>query len=323
MTRDASSDSGHNSAGHDTGDHAGPRKPAAGRARKRAIRALALHTGVPYSVAARQIDAADRSLDWYANEMLAAQGRTVYPPSTDTHRQWLISCRSRRPFGQRLQDTRLASRLPGGRGRHLADRFPPTRGEEGTGVGPLYHGEGRQDALALLYAVVLHETPECAPSPGELAWMAELGEETAVDIACADLDRTARRLLDHDRDRLRPRVEATLAAGRAHDDWRLRQETVRLATWYRAARTDGLPFDGARHILDALLVIGDDGHAPGTRVRMLGEPRQGRIATIVGAQWGPAGPPVRYLVRPDADPAEIVADPYDLVLLYRHHDQVI
>jgi hypothetical protein len=296
-------------------DDQNPRKPASDRARKRAIRALATHTGVPYSVAARQLDAIGRYLDWFANEMLASQGRTVYPASTDTHRQWLIDCRNRRPFGQRLQDTRLASELPGGRGRHLADRFPPTRGEEGTGVGPLYHGEGRQDTLALLYAVIIHETPERAPSPGDLAWMAELGEETTVDTACADLDRAARRLLDHDLERLWPRVEAALAAGRTHHDWRLRQEAVRLATWYRNASYDGLPLDGIRNILDALLVIADDGHAPGTRVRMLNEPHQDRAATITGALWGPTGPPSHYLVRPDADPAQIIADPYDLVIL--------
>lgn len=330
------------------------RKSTPDRARKRAIRAQAARADVPYSVAARQLDAtrdhpdipgsdvppsapnpgtddilptgapADRET---ANRKArASRGRTVYPQGTDTHRQWLIECRERRTFAQRIQDARRAADLPSGRAQHLADRFPPTRGERGTGVGPLYHGEGRQDALALLFAVIAHETPGRVPSAGDLAWAAELGEETAVDIACAELDRAARWLLDTDRATLWPRIEAALAAGETHRDWRVSEEAVRLAAVYRAATvpydwmdgepvTIGLPLDGVRHILDAVLVVGDDGHSPGTRVQLLTEPYPGHPATIIGAIWGPTGPPCQYEIYPDAIPPAILADPHDLLIL--------
>jgi len=242
------------------------RQPAANRARKRAIRAQAARAGVPYSVAARQLDSAP--------DALASTGRTVYPASTDTHRQWLVDSRERRPFAVRLQDARRAADLPLGRAGHLADRFPPTRGEAGTGVGVLYHGARRQEALAALYSVIAAETPGLVPSAGDLAWAAESAEETAVDLVCADLDRAARLLLDDDRTTER---------------------------------------DGVRHILDAVLVIADDGHAPGTRVRMLDG---GRTGTIVSAVWGVSGPPILYRVHPDAAPRAVVADPRRLMLLH-------
>jgi hypothetical protein len=309
-------------------DHQHARKPVPDRARKRMVRTLAAATGVPYSVAARRLDSADRAVDWFANELLASQGRTVYPASTDTHRWQLIDARAQRTFQQRIQDARLASQLPGGRARHLADRFPPTRGEPGTGVGPLYQGQSRQDTLALLYAVIAHETPAQLPSAGDLAWIAELGEETAVDTACAGMDRQARRILDHDPAGLRSRIEDALAAAQTHRDWRMRHEAIRLTSWYRTViateptggdPTTGLSADGARHILDALLVIADDGHAPGTRVQILIDPHRDHKATIVGALWGTAGPPSRYRVHPDACPEPVAIDPDDLVLLTGRH----
>jgi hypothetical protein len=213
------------------------------RARRRAIRDLASRADIPYSVARRQLD---RGLQ--PGEMLASHGRTIYPSTSDSHRSALVAARERWDLPTRLADTRRAARVPEGRAAHLVDRFPPTRGEPGSGVGLLYHGERRLDILVGAYS-------DAGEAPGDLVWTAELGEETAVDIACAALDRQARRLLGDD--------------------------------------PADLGLDGARQILDALLIVGDDGHAAGTRVRHL---PTGRPGTIVGAVWGPTGPPVRYRV---------------------------
>jgi hypothetical protein len=298
------------------------RQPAGDRARKRAVRAQAARTGVPYSVAARQLNAVRPA----SGEMLASQGRTVYPAGADAYRQWLIACRDRRSFDERVQAARRAAELPSGRAWHLAERFPPTRGEAGTGTGLLYHGERRQDALALLYLVVAHESPGLVPDVGDLAWIAELGEETALDIACGELDRMARLLLDEDRPGLWPRIESALAASATKHSWQAREEAVRLRDAYRAMMTTqhgsdgeplvtGPPLDGVRNVLDAVLVVGDDGHAPGTRVRLLVPPEQHQTATIVAAVWGPAGPPIAYEVLRDRTAPAVVVDPDRLVVL--------
>jgi hypothetical protein len=292
------------------------RKPTPDRARKRAIRAQAARAGVSYLVAARQLSAGtgDRppGNDRYAG-MPASRGRTVYPAGSDNHRRWLVECRRQRDFAQRVQDARLAADLPDGRARHLADRFPPTRGEAGSGAGSLYHGAGRRTALASLYVIVAHERPDLVPSAGELAWAAELGEETAVDTACAGLDRAARRLLD----------SGPHAAG-TPDDLRSRIEAASGALPSALVGGDGAvqvpgrdAFAGARQILDAVLVVADDGHAPGTRVRMLGGPHAGATGTIVGAFWEQSGPPTGYEIRPDGWPASVVMLPDELWVLSR------
>ncbi|RAY16439.1 hypothetical protein DPM19_06085 [Actinomadura craniellae] len=266
------------------------------RARRRAIRAYAARAGVPYSVAARRLALGP-------GETLADAGRTVHPASPG--RDGFLD---RRPVEERLLDARRAAEPPRGRAAHLTDRFPPLAGT------PFYRGAGRRDALALLYTVVAHEVPGRLPSAAELAPVAGLGEETAVDIACAELDRAARLLLDDLPTGLTdgtgapgPRIEAALAGGRAHPDPRLR-EAARSLT---AAHGTGPALAGARQILDALLVVADDGHAPGTRVRTLG----GRTGAIAGAVWGPYGPPLRYEVLSDDGPARGFADPGDLVVI--------
>jgi hypothetical protein len=288
------------------------RKPTPDRARKRAIRAHAARAGVSYLVAARQLGAGvggrPPGTDPSAGAP-ASHGRTVYPAGTDSHRRWLVECRQHRSFAQRVQDARLAADLPYGRARHLADRFPPTRGEDGSGAGSLYHGSGRCAALAALYLVLAHERPDLVPPAGGLAWEAELGEETAIDTACARLDRAARRLLNAGPrpGALYPRIEAATAA---LDPALVGADgTVRMPG--RGA------FEGARQILDAVLVVGDDGHAPGTRVRMLAGPYPGASATILGAFWEPSGPPSRYEVRPDGEPASVVMHPDELWVLSR------
>lgn len=48
---------------------------------------------------------------------------------------------------------------------------------------------------------------------------------------------------------------------------------------------------------------------------MLRAPHRDRLATIVGAYWDTAGPPVRYAVLPDARPSRIISAPDDLVIL--------
>ncbi|RZT81666.1 hypothetical protein EV382_4955 [Micromonospora violae] len=176
-------------------DEQNPRRtPRSGRARKRAVRAQAARAGVPYSVAARQLEA----VGLQPGETLSSYGRTIYPVVFDSHRELMIRRREQRSFDERVLDNRRAATLPDGRAQHLVERFPPTRGRDGTGVGPLYHGEGRQELLAMLYVVVAAESPGLLPAVGDLVWIAEMGEETALDMACAELDREARRLLDRD-----------------------------------------------------------------------------------------------------------------------------
>ncbi|WP_285780654.1 hypothetical protein [Microtetraspora sp. NBRC 13810] len=329
---------------HHPGERQG-RGAVAGRARKRAIRARMALTGVPYTLAARLLDSPPAE----GAGTPACRGRTVYPATGDAHRRLLLDLRERRPFAQRVRDARLAADLPRGRAWHLAERFPPLHDEPGSppphegtgpphegsgplyeGTGPLYDGEGRQDVLALLYAMVAVETPALVPSAGDLAWTAELGEETAVDTACAVLDRAARMLLDEG-EHLWRRAGAALAAGRAHPHWRTRDEAERLSralTLHDPLRRATLPLRGARQILDALLVVADDGHAPGTRVRINAGPYAGVTGTITGARWARdetalgavwqhGGPPRAYEVHPDRAPVEIVADPAGLLVLAR------
>lgn len=173
----------------------------------------------------------------------------------------------------------------------------------------------------MLYAVVAHERPDLAPTVGELAWAAELGEETAVDIACTSLDRAARAVLDHDRWAMWGRIEAALTAAEASKDRGVRHVALALGVEFRAVsiRTS---IDGARHTLDALLAVGEDGHAPGTRVRIRTHPHPGLTATIVAAEWGLTGPPVAYQVRPDGVPNVLVVAPNDLSLLEDSADSV-
>ncbi|GAB3402923.1 hypothetical protein [Flindersiella endophytica] len=239
------------------------------RARKRAIRRLSERYDIPYSVAARRVELGGIPGD---------QGRTVYPVTSDTYRRQAVASRHRQPHEQRVRETRIGARLPDGRAQHLAARFPPTRGEPGTGVGGLYHGEHRVEALTRLYAAAATAQPGLVPSAGDLAWAAELGEETALDSVCFALDRAARL-----------HAETNANAGTA---------------------TPGLA--GARQILDALLTIADDGHAPGTRVCLVDDRRMG---TIVNVCWERTGPPIGYVVRLDGTPEIIRTQPRELVVL--------
>ncbi|MEV0391342.1 hypothetical protein [Nonomuraea sp. NPDC050643] len=273
---------------------------------------------MPYSVARRLLDAFPEG----AFEGPASQGRTIYPPSTDGHRRMLIARRAGRTVEQRIHDTRVAADVPWGRARHLVERFPPTRGESGSGVGALYHGEARLDVLALIYTMIAEQARSLVPSLRELAWAAELGQETAVDIVCSLLDRTARLMLDQDLSVLREQATTALAAARVSPHPAARDHAERLSAmvtphiprrWERL-RLDGV-FDGAGQILDALLVMAEDGHAPGTRVRIAAGPHTGATATIISAAWEPTGPPRAYAVRPDGVASTIAADPDDLVVL--------
>lgn len=233
------------------------RRPVPDRARKRAIRALAAQLGVSYSVAARLI--------------------------ADEHRAWIFAAREQRTFHARVTDTRLAADLPLGRAAHLVRRFPPMRA-----FGPLYTGEARETVLGVLFAVILHESPELLPPAEELAWAAELGEESAVDITCAAVDRAARLLLDGDRWRLWARVDAALAAWESSSDRRLRDAAITLG---RVLRSTSLraSVDGARQILDAVLVEPYEGDPPGARITV-----DGRTRTVTGVRWEHTGPPAGY-----------------------------
>jgi hypothetical protein len=278
------------------------RRSVPDRARKRAIRAQAARAGVSYSVAARHLDG--------GVEPPATTGHTVYPGGSDPHRGWLMAARADWSYEQRVRDTRQAARLPVGRAEHLVTRFPTLRGEP---AGPLYHGEARPTVLAMLYATVAHERPDLVASAEELAWVADLGEETAVDVSCAALDRAARELAGQDRWRMWARIEASLAAAEASRDRALHWTALTLRYELESLSVPA-SVDGARHTLDALLVANAGGHAPGTRVRILVRPHRGRGATIVGVRWARTGPPVGYEVRPDAVAMTLPVTPGDLSL---------
>ncbi|WP_327010889.1 hypothetical protein OHA72_28660 [Dactylosporangium sp. NBC_01737] len=281
------------------------------RKRRRAIRAHAARAGVAYSVAARQLAGVG------PGESLASLGRTVYPAGVPG--RWTLEARERRPAHVKLGDTRRAARLAGGRAAHLVERFPAGEGH----AGPCYAGDGLEDLLAMLYLVVVREAPGLVPAGLDLAWTAELGEETAVDMECADLDRAARLVLAGGVAGLWGRVEDALRGGQDDDSPAVRHDADRLTLVCRrftmpVEGADGdpyvlrAPWDGAGQILDALLVVADDGHAPGTRVRAAGSLAQG---TIIGAHWGPSGPPVRYDVRDDVTGRMQAMRPEELVVL--------
>ncbi|HEX8347122.1 MAG TPA: hypothetical protein VF657_20650 [Actinoplanes sp.] len=272
------------------------RRSVPDRARKRAIRALAAQLGVAYSVAARLLAA--------QTPTPAARRPPVFPIGDDEHRAWMFAAREHRTFHSRVRDTRLAADLPLGRAAHLTRRFPPLRVT--AEIGPLYQGEGRETTIAMLYAVLEHESPTLLPPTDELAWAAELGEEAAVDIACAALDRAARHLLDHDRWQLWVRVEAALAEGEADPDRRIRDAAITLGAELRSTSLRK-SLDGVRHTLDALLVEPYGGHPPGARVRV-----GHRSGTVVGAHWEQVGPPTGYQVHLDAEPGTHVVPSADL-----------
>lgn len=277
------------------------RPPVSDRARRRAIRAYATQFGVPYALAARLLTA-----------QITGSTTSGFHTDTDEHRAWLFALRERRSFDLRVRDTRVAVDLPSGRATHLTERFPAIRRPP---AGPLYDGEARQAALGMLYAVLAHEAPAILPTTEELAWVAELGEETAVDIMCAALDRAARLLLDDDRWRLHTRIEAALNAGEAADDRRVRDAAITLGRQFRTTILRR-SFEGARHTLDALLVAAYDGYAPGTRVRLLG-PHHGQAATVVGVHWPATGIPCSYQVRTDNDPATVTVSADDISVFHQ------
>ena len=235
------------------------------RARRRAIRALATELGVPYSVAAR---------------LLSGPSTKRFPVGDDEHRAWMFAAREQRAYLARVSDARQAGDLPLGRAAHLTRRFPPLR----MASGELYSGAGRQTALAMLYALLAHESPRLIPAREELAWAAELGEESAVDTACAALDRAARLLLDQESWRLWPRIEAALEAGEKTTDPAVRDAARVLNRELRSTSLRGA-LAGARQTLDALLVERYDGLPPGARTR---------AGIITGARWSSDGPPVDY-----------------------------
>ncbi|MEV4539517.1 hypothetical protein AB0J82_37660 [Asanoa sp. NPDC049518] len=267
------------------------KRPRSGRARKRLVRAHAAQAGVAYSVAARQVAAAGLA----AGETLGDLGRTVYPLAVRGDGRWSLCGRAARPVDVRLADARRGGGLPAGRAGHLVDRLPPARSAHG----PLYAGAGRAALLAMLYLVAARP----APAAGERILAAGTGEETAVDLVCADVDRAARRLLDGDWTILWDRIDGALTAG----------AYPRLRSAFRGFRDEaGAPWTGTRQVLDALLVVADDGHAPGTRVRAGLAP-----GSITGLWWAASGPPVGYDVWFDGAAGPRRVRPGDIVVLPR------
>ncbi|WP_432973138.1 hypothetical protein [Dactylosporangium sp. CA-233914] len=280
------------------------------------MRAHAAQTGVPYSIAARQLAAAGLS----PGETLANTGRTVYPVALARGR-WSILGREERTPEDKLAATRTAARLPAGRARHLTDRFPPGEFKELD----FYGGDLRPELLAMVYLVVAHEAPGLIPAPLDLAWTAELGEETAVDTTCADVDRAARTFLTARAAARWHRIDAALAAAQHHPEPATRHAADLLTLAHRRLctptedpagdpRIPPAPWPGVRQTLDALLVIAEDGHAPGTRVRQPGKgPR--REGTVLGAHWFTTGGPIAYDIRLDDDPSTRTVLPSEIVVL--------
>jgi len=210
------------------------------RARRREIRAYAARLGVSYSVAARLLA---------AQKSRPSIGFSADPPAPGgDHRAWLFALRESRRFDQRVRDTRLGAGLPMGRAVHLTERFQAPAGEH------------RATVLGLLYVVVTHESPALVPAPADLAWVAELGEEAAVDTVLTRVDRAARQLLDEDRWRLWVRVEAALGAAVAGADRRVRDAATELDAQFRSVVLRR-SLDGARQTLDAVLSPDDAGRA--------------------------------------------------------------
>jgi hypothetical protein len=280
------------------------------------VRAHAAQAGVAYSVAARQIAAAGLA----PGETLGNAGRTVYPAAL-SHGRWSIAGREERTAADKLAATRAAARLPAGRARHLTDRFPPG---EAAGIA-FYTGDLCPELLAMVYLAVAHEAPGLVPPALDLDWTAELGEETAVDTACADLDRAARALLA-DRAAARwHRIDAALAAAQHHPEPATRYAADLLTLAHRRLCTPTenpagepqvpqAPWPGVRQTLDALLVVAEDGHAPGTRIRLPGKgPR--REGTVLGAHWSSTGPPIAYDITLDDDPSPRTILPPEMVVL--------
>ncbi|WP_345129445.1 hypothetical protein [Dactylosporangium darangshiense] len=280
------------------------------------MRAHAAQAGVAYSVAARQLAAAGLS----PGELLGNAGRTVYPVALARGR-WSIVAREERTAADKLSTTRTAARLPAGRARHLSDRFPPG---EAAGIA-FYGGELRAELLAMVYLVAAHEAPGLVPPPLDLAWTAELGEETAVDTACADLDRAARTMLEDRAAQRWHRIDAALTAAQHHPEPATRYAADLLTLAHRRLTTPTeapngdpqvppAPWLGVRQTLDALLVVAEDGHAPGTRIRLPGKgPR--REGTVIGAHWAPSGSPIAYDIALDDDPTTRTVLPPDMVVL--------
>jgi hypothetical protein len=293
------------------------------RARRRAVRAHAAQTGVAYSVAARQLAAAGLA----PGESLANAGRTVYPtalsgyPTDLSGGRWSIPARESRSPAEKLAATRIAARIPTGRARHLTDRFPPA---EAAGL-HFYAGDLRPELLAMVYLAVAHESPGLVPAHLDLEWTAELGEETAIDTTCADLDRAARALLA-DRAAARwHRIDAALAAAQHHREPSTRYAADLLTLAHRRLCTPTenpagdpqvppAPWPGVSQTLDALLVVSEDGHAPGTRIRLPGQPPH-HEGTILGAGWSATGAPISYDITLDDDPPTRTVLPSEIVVL--------
>jgi len=252
--------------------------------------------------------------------MLGNAGRTVYPVGIERGR-WSVLGREGRVAAEKLAATRLGARLPVGRAEHLGERFPAG---ELDGV-EYYGGALRSELLAMTYLAVAFEAPGLVPSPMDLAWIAELGEETAVDTACTDLDRAARALLADRAAERWQRVDTALAAAQRDAAPETRHAADRLMLAYRCLTTPvedhrgdphvpAAPWTGARQTLDALLIVLEDGHAPGTRIRLAARELR-REGTVLGAHWASSGAPLAYDIRLDDEPAARTVPPEEMVVL--------
>jgi hypothetical protein len=235
-------------------------------------------------------------------------------------REYYLKRRVEWPPEQRAHEAGRATRLPDGRAWHLVDRYMELSAPIGTGAGLIYQGKlARIYLLTLAYATVAYDQPALILSADRLAWVGELTDQVAVDVALVEVDRAARQLLDH-REQAYPRIERMLVAKPASVPQRALEG---LAGKWKALHQpfyDGegyphviLPWRAARQTLDALLVEGTGAFAPGSRVRLLAAAGEhaNKSATIFEATWAwdaedeTRSLPVGYLVHPDRTIADV------------------
>ena len=209
---------------------------------------------------------------------------------------------------QRRHEAGRALSAPSARAWHLSGRWTsPRRG----GLYYRQHGDTER-LLALLYAVVLWESPDLDVDDPTRAWLLQHGSDdralAMIDAACHDLDRAARMLAgQHAGDsRHSPgtdeRIAAYLAADprrdqtmrHTHDKWRSLHTPILDSEGYEHVI---LPWSATRQVLDAVLIRASGGMLPGTPVRVISGPHAGADSNIDTAWWAEdAEAPTGYIL---------------------------
>ncbi|MEU3877657.1 hypothetical protein [Streptomyces sp. NPDC029704] len=226
--------------------------------------------------------------------------RRRYEPRTDGER-WAAASEGWGP-SMRARQLRMAAKVSS-RGLYLKERFPETTVR---GLIVFGNGHGRDIFLQLAYDAVLAQQPDLAPDAQTVAAAVADVDLAGINAAFAPLDRGVRLFLAQEpptlwQDQLKAHVAALdKATGPA---W---QAGRGLVAYYHRATSEytgvggyptsrGFPYQGACQTLDAVLVAGAGGHAPGSMVRL----RDGSRAYVLRVQWwGHDGGPDGYTLLP-------------------------